>query len=302
MNSKNANGKKSKNSEYFISFEDLKKKLINDAKKSVYSLNPKKTPRYVEQKILEDMERGELEYPRKSHLYISIVNLINEFKLNFQDNLENLDKGYRNLLYLKSQSDKFRPIYLQEYDQNRKEQSERLKENRVMLEKALQDFFQYIQLKKKEKSNNTKEVDKKLMSGKIRVLFLGSQYGTHGEVLVGEEIRKLRKILNKPIFEFKDEIAIRRHEIAQKISNFKPNIIHFSGHGTFGTGPLFNEDEDLINTGFDFKQDCIEILRQSAKDSVKLIIFNICESDNIAQEVAKFIDYSIGTNGKISDD
>ena len=74
MNSKNANGKKSKNSEYFISFEDLKKKLINDAKKSVYSLNPKKTPRYVEQKILEDMERGELEYPRKSHLYISIVN------------------------------------------------------------------------------------------------------------------------------------------------------------------------------------------------------------------------------------
>ena len=53
MNSKNSNDKESQNLEYFISIETLKKKLINDAKKGLDSLNPKRTPEYVEeQKII----------------------------------------------------------------------------------------------------------------------------------------------------------------------------------------------------------------------------------------------------------
>lgn len=287
----------SENLEYFVSFESLKKKMILDARRAASSIN--KTSDEVEQKIRDDMARGVLEFPRKSHLYILIKNLSLEFIKKYYNNLEKLEKGHRNLLDLKTKADKFTPIILRDYYQDLKEQSDHLNDNVLKLENALKDYLQFM----KEASKKKEKVDETFKMSKIKVLLLGSQYQAKGEVLVGEEIRKLRKTLEKykDLFEFRDEPAIRRREIALKISSFKPNIIHFSGHGTSDTGPLFNGDEIHIHS-FDLKLDLIEILKQNAKDSVKLIIFNVCDSEKIAQEVVNFIDYSIGTKSKINDD
>ncbi len=81
---------------------------------------------------------------------------------------------------------------------------------------------------------------------KINVLLIGSNCKGKKEPRIGREIKKIRKILYNSLFEFIDVPATKRNEIFEKISKVKPQIIHFSGHGTFDTGPLFDKDEHFI--------------------------------------------------------
>lgn len=135
---------------------------------------------------------------------------------------------------------------------------------------------------------------------RINVLLIGSNCKGKKETRIGKEIKKIRKILKNSLFHFIDAPAAKRNEIFEEISKVKPQILHFSGHGTFDTGPLFDEDEHFIKT-IDLMEELIETLKKG-KEYIKLIIFNVCESINIAKEVTKFIEFTIGTMKKTNDD
>ena len=75
---------------YFITFDTIKKKMIEDAKKRAQDIN--KNPDEVEKKILKDMKREELEFPRLSHLYLLISNKTFEFLKKYEKNQDNLVK------------------------------------------------------------------------------------------------------------------------------------------------------------------------------------------------------------------
>lgn len=134
----------------------------------------------------------------------------------------------------------------------------------------------------------------------MKVLLIGSNCKGIKEALVGSEIRKIRHILVSSYIQFIDAPDTRRDEIYEKISEIKPQIIHFSGHGTTITGPLFNGDEYLKNTPPPLMDQLIEILSRG-KEYIKLIIFNVCESLTIAEKVSEFIDFSIGIEKKAED-
>ncbi len=136
---------------------------------------------------------------------------------------------------------------------------------------------------------------------RIKILLIGSNYKGLKESRIGKEIKMIRNILKHSLFDFIDAPATKRNEIFEKISEYKPEILQFSGHGTFNTGPLFDQDEHLINTKMDLKEELIETLRKG-KEYIKIIIFNVCESINIAKEASKFIEFTIGTTTKINDD
>ncbi len=142
------------------------------------------------------------------------------------------------------------------------------------------------------------------MEEKITILFIGANYNHQKVVRTEKEFRAIKETISRlpyrNLIQLIDSFATKRHEIRTKIIENKPQIIHFSGHGSFDTGPLFDDDGDEINF-HDLQLDLIDKL-EDYKKFIKLIVFNVCESSIIAEKTSKIIDYTIGTDDTTDDD
>ena len=139
---------------------------------------------------------------------------------------------------------------------------------------------------------------------KITILFIGANYNNQKVIRTEKEFRKIKETIShlpyKNLINVVESFATKRHEITTKIIENKPQIIHFSGHGSLNTGPLFEDDGEIINA-LDLQIDLVDKLKKYA-DFVKVIIFNVCESSIIADKTSKFIDFTIGTDETTDDD
>ncbi len=139
---------------------------------------------------------------------------------------------------------------------------------------------------------------------KITILFIGANYNRQKVVRTEKEYKAIKETISslpyRNLIQLIDCFATKRHEIRTKIIKYKPQIIHFSGHGSFNTGPIFDDDDDEIKV-HDLQLDLIEKLKDYKK-FIKVIVFNICESSTIAEKTSKFIDYTVGTDEATDDD
>ncbi len=168
--------------------------------------------------------------------------------------------------------------------------------SKIIIEKGISKFPLYETNQGIRKK--LKEVQGEL---NMKLLFIGSNCKGKKEVLINREITKIRSVLENSFIEFFFQLDAKRHQVYEFISKYKPQIIHFSGHGTSETGPLFNGDEHLINSPPPPIETLIDDLRK-VKEYAKIVIFNVCESINIAEKVSEFIDFTIGAKGNIDDD
>ena len=87
--------------------------------------------------------------------------------------------------------------------------------------------------------------------------------------------------------------AVRCQEVYQALLDFKPQIVHFSGHGS-GDDGLALEDEDgnlkLVDT------EAIAKLFELFSDTIECVVLNACYSEVQASAIAKHIPYVIGMN------
>lgn len=137
---------------------------------------------------------------------------------------------------------------------------------------------------------------------KIKVLFLASNPGSTTSLQLDEEIRaitqKIRAAEHRDSLQLISSWAVRTDDLLQLLNEHKPHIIHFSGHG--------NREGDIIlvdNNG-DSKavsKLAIKALLKSTNDNVRMVIFNACYSDKLAQECVKEIDCAIGMSNEIGD-
>lgn len=70
----------------------------------------------------------------------------------------------------------------------------------------------------------------------IRILFLAANPAATSPLQLGEECReiqeKLRSSDERAKFELRSAWATRPDDILQQMNEFKPHILHFSGHGS----------------------------------------------------------------------
>ena len=92
--------------------------------------------------------------------------------------------------------------------------------------------------------------------------------------------------------------ALDRYKFKESISKYKPQILHFAGHGEKEKGVLFQDDK--YQKFLDLKSETIDTLNDF-KDTIQMIFFNVCESKEIAKNTSNFIDQVIGTRTKIED-
>ena len=136
----------------------------------------------------------------------------------------------------------------------------------------------------------------------ITVLFVASNPEDQGRLNLDEEIREIQK--NIKLSKHRDSIrlesiwATRPMDLMQAINEYRPTVIHFSGHGS-------DQDElvlqnDLGESQAVSKKSLVEMFKVISSD-IKLIVFNTCFSGNQAAEVTDHIPASIGMNDSIGD-
>ncbi|MEM6403767.1 MAG: CHAT domain-containing protein, partial [Cyanobacteria bacterium P01_D01_bin.116] len=102
----------------------------------------------------------------------------------------------------------------------------------------------------------------------------------------------------RELFDLKQRWAVRFGDVYQALLDFKPQIVHFSGHGS-GNDGLALEDEDgnlkLVDNL------ALAKLFELFSTTVECVVLNACYSEVQAIAIAKHIPYVIGMNQEIGD-
>ena len=88
-------------------------------------------------------------------------------------------------------------------------------------------------------------------------------------------------------------------DLQQALLDFKPQIVHFSGHGAGETGLYF---EDAIGRRQVVKADALaNLFRMFSRFGLECVVLNACYSDVQAKAIAQHIPFVIGMNQAIGD-
>ena len=187
-------------------------------------------------------------------------------------------------------------IYKKEQKEEKKRATESQKKERE-LNLRLQKHDTLHQETKMEISK-IKELPKK-----ITVLFLASNPTDQNQLRLDEEARAIMENIRKSEYresvEFKSVWAVRPLDLLQALNEFKPTIVHFSGHGS-------NQDELVFQDGAGntklISKEAITQTMMATSDNIRVVFFNTCYSKGQAESVVNHIEVAIGMNNSIGDD
>jgi hypothetical protein len=151
--------------------------------------------------------------------------------------------------------------------------------------------------KAKESSDHHKN------SKKIKSLFLASNPKGTTPLKLDREIREITEKIRAA--EYRDSIdlisawAVRPDDLLQLLNQHKPQIVHFSGHGS-KSGEIILADsrgeQKPVNPA------AIKALFQTLKGDIRVVILNACYSKIQAEAITQVIDCAIGMNDAIGDE
>ncbi len=133
----------------------------------------------------------------------------------------------------------------------------------------------------------------------LKVLFLTSDPSNASRLHLGRELQSVRdKLEGNSHFEIKDHLATKPNDVMNEIMNFKPQIVHFSGHGSEEGELCFEDESGKIKT---IPPEALASLFSLVTDYVKCVVINTCFAEKQAKGIARYIPVVIGTKKEISD-
>jgi len=141
------------------------------------------------------------------------------------------------------------------------------------------------------------------MSRQVRkILFLAANPKNSNPLRLDEEIREielgLRRARLREQFELEQRWAVRPRDLQRALLEVKPQIIHFSGHGT-GEEGLVLEDE-LAHPKLVLAKALSELF-QLFSGHIECVLLNACYSSFQAEVIVNHISYVIGMSQEIKD-
>jgi len=138
---------------------------------------------------------------------------------------------------------------------------------------------------------------------KIVVLFLASNPIDQQQLRLDEEARAIsdmiRKSKHRDSVKFETCWAVQPIDLLQSINEYKPSIIHFSGHGSDNDEIIFQTNDG--RTKIVSKEAIVQTMMASS-DGIRLVFFNTCYSRNQAKAVSQYVEATIGMNTSIGDE
>ncbi len=136
----------------------------------------------------------------------------------------------------------------------------------------------------------------------VKILFLAADPSDASRLRLGQELREIKASLRVAQelgkYQLQQLESVRVGDITQAIFDVKPQIIHFSGHGT-NQGELCFEDE--VGAMQTVEADALAAMFELLVGKVNCVLLNACYSEIQAKAIAKYIPYVIGMNDAVGD-
>uniref|UniRef100_A0A832H346 CHAT domain-containing protein n=1 Tax=Oscillatoriales cyanobacterium SpSt-402 TaxID=2282168 RepID=A0A832H346_9CYAN len=108
----------------------------------------------------------------------------------------------------------------------------------------------------------------------------------------------LRQTEFRHLFEIKQHLAVRVIDLQGYLLRYKPDIVHFSGHGD-RSSQIILEDND--GRSRPVPPDALSNLFRELKGYIRLVVLNACYTEQQARAIAQHIECVVGMSGAISD-
>jgi len=135
-----------------------------------------------------------------------------------------------------------------------------------------------------------------------KILILAANPKNTVRLRLDQEVRDIEEGLQlaaqRDKFTLQQKWAVRSQDIRRAVLDFRPNIIHFSGHGSETEGLSF--EDEVGKEKFVTAEALAEFFKLFAND-VECVLLNACYSEVQANAIAQHIDYVIGMNQAIAD-
>jgi hypothetical protein len=140
------------------------------------------------------------------------------------------------------------------------------------------------------------------MAEQIRILFLSANPWNSGRILVDEEAREISERIHegphRDKFRLYNYPATRPNDLQKLLLRYRPQIVHFSGHGSKRHRLIFGGKDSRGKTVD--RQGFADVLALYSKH-VRLVLLNACFTKTQARSIAEVVNYSIGTGKAIGD-
>ncbi|MFC1464516.1 MAG: diguanylate cyclase domain-containing protein [Candidatus Brachytrichaceae bacterium NZ_4S206] len=139
-------------------------------------------------------------------------------------------------------------------------------------------------------------------SNQVRILFVAANPRATPRIELDEEIRAITKKIRESRYPESLELislwAARADDLLQGLNEYRPNIVHFSGHGTRDGSIIFVGQDKKPNP---VKPEALKALFEAVKDNVRVVVLNACYTYHQALAISEVIDCVIGTQNAIQD-
>jgi hypothetical protein len=136
----------------------------------------------------------------------------------------------------------------------------------------------------------------------IRILFVAANPVDTDPLQLGEEFReiqsKLRVSDNRSYFMLRSAWAARPDDLLQQMNEFRPHIVHFSGHGS-GAGEIVLQDSSGKMQAV--SPAVLKVLFGNFREWLRIVVLNACYSNVQAEALLDSADIVIGMNSAIGD-
>ncbi len=133
----------------------------------------------------------------------------------------------------------------------------------------------------------------------IKALFFAANPADTNRLAIDEEMRaieqKVRAAEHRDGLVFQSAWAVRPDDLLQLLNQHRPQIVHFSGHGS-ETGLSFAGDDGQSRV---VTAQALMALFTTLKDNIRLVFLNACYSREQAQAIIGSIDCVIGMKAGI---
>lgn len=135
---------------------------------------------------------------------------------------------------------------------------------------------------------------------RMKILMLSATPEQEERLRVDEENREIKRQIreNGGKLEIGSEFAVKVSDLQGHLLREKPNVLHFSGHGSAGSSIIL---EDSNGNPYEVPPVALADLVKMFKSDLTCVVLNCCYSDNQALAIAKHIPIVIGCDDSVGD-
>jgi hypothetical protein len=140
------------------------------------------------------------------------------------------------------------------------------------------------------------------MTNASTILFLAASPNDENKLALDKEAReirdKIRKAEYRDALNFRTEWAVRPDDLLQYLNEYRPQAVHFSGHGTASEILLL----DANGQSKPVSREALHNLFKLHSRTVRVVVLNACFSKAQAEAIVEVIDCAVGMNRAIGDE